>query len=52
MTNAFGIGKGSEEEIVVEEELDMSGMGIDEILEYMEKNCRCCFLLYWSFFSN
>ena len=33
MTESIGIGVGSEEEIGVEEELERSGMGIDEILE-------------------
>ena len=37
------IGGGSEEDRGVEEELEMSGMGSNGILEYMEENCKCCF---------
>ena len=46
MTDDVGIGGGSEEESGVEKELERSGMGSDEILEYIEENCMCCFWLY------
>ena len=36
----------------MEEELERSGMGSNDILEYMEENCRSCFLLYLIAFSN
>ena len=47
VTDAVGIGGGSEEDRGVQEELERSGMGSDEILECMEENCKCCFLLYY-----
>ena len=34
------------EERGMEENLERSGMGSDEILEFMEENCKCCILLY------
>ena len=52
VTVAVKIGGGSEEDRGLEEELERSGMGSDEILEYMEENCKCCFLLYSIVFSN
>ena len=50
--DAVGIGGGSEQQTGMEEELDRSGMGNNEILEYMEENRKCCFLLYSIVFSN
>ena len=44
MTNALGIGVGSEEERGVEEELERSDMVSDEILEYMEEIVGVIFL--------
>ena len=44
MTNALGIGVGSEEERGVEEELERSDMVSDEILEYMEEIVGVVFL--------
>ena len=44
MTDYVGIGGGSEEDRCVEEELERSGMGSDKISEYMEENCKCCFI--------
>ena len=34
----------------MEEYLERSGMGRDEILEYTEENCECCFLLFELYF--
>ena len=50
--DAVRIGVGSEEERGVEEELERSGMGSNEILEHIEENCRSCFSLYSIIFSN
>ena len=36
----------------MEEELERSRMGSDEILEYMEEHCRCCFWLCLIVFYN
>ena len=52
VTDAVGIGGGSEEEICVEEELERSCMGSNENLEYMEENCKCCFSSYLIVFSD
>ena len=52
VTDAVGIGGGSEEDRGVEEELERSGMGSDEILEYMVEDSKCCFLLYLIVFSD
>ena len=52
VTDAVGIGRGSEEDRCVEEELDRSGMRSNEILEYMEENCKCYFQLYLIVFSD
>ena len=46
VTDAVGIGGGSEEDIGVEEQLERSGMGSDGILEYMEENCKCFFVIF------
>ena len=46
MTDAIGIGVGSEGGIGGEEELERSGIGRYERLEFMEENHKCCFLLY------
>ena len=52
MTDAVGIGVGSEEERGVEEDLEKSGMISDEILEYMEESWKGCSSLYFIVFSN
>ena len=52
VTDDVVIGGGSEEERGVEEELEKSGMGSNEILEYIERNFKCCFSLYLIVFSN
>ena len=49
---AVGIGGFSDEDRVVEEELESSGMVSDEILEYMEEIVSVVFLLYSIIFSN
>ena len=41
--NDVVIGGGWEEDRVLEEDLEMSGMGSDEILEYMVENNRSTF---------
>ena len=43
VTDAVGIGGGSEKLKGVKEELERSGMGSDEILEYTEEICNFCF---------
>ena len=52
VADAVVIRRGSEGEIGVEEELERSGMGRDEILEYMQEICKCCFSLYSIVFYN
>ena len=36
----------------MKEELERSGMGSTDILEYMKEKCQCYFLLYLTLFSN
>ena len=52
VTDDVGMGRGSGEDRGAEKELERSGMGSDEILEYMEENCKCCFSLYLIVYSN
>ena len=47
--NSIGITQGSEEDRCVEEELEIIGMGSYEILEYMEKICKCFFFVIFEY---
>ena len=46
MTYAVVVGGGSKGERCAQEELDRSGIGSNEILEYIEENCKCFFHIF------